>query len=565
MKKIFTFFLFALIATFCCVACTMTPSGGSGSDESVSASIESVSDSQESEIPHEHGLVFLNEEPATCSKAGRRECYFCWNCKGYFADEDALIELTEEDLAIPKISHVPEKQESVDPTCYEAGVIEHWVCTECNARFMDAECTERVNLSDVEIPNLPHDTVFNEGYPIDGENDGMIDHWKCNNCGKYFTDAECTVEITPEETVLRSFISIPDFIVEIPEGKDPVILQLSDTQIIDGAQTRSESSGGDRITYDTWKIQYYCYDYLTEIITETKPDFIILTGDLVYGKYDDNGTVLQSLIAFMDSFEIPWAAVLGNHESESYKGVDWQCEQLENAEYGLFKQRELMGNGNYSVGILQGGKVTRMFFMLDSNGNSTACQESLNNGHTSKSVGFFNSQIEWYTSEIEEMKAQSPETKYSFVFHIQMAVFGDAFAKYGFDQSVKDQGIDIDGLENKAEGDFGYIGRQMKDAWDNSRTVYEGMKALGVDSIFVGHEHCNSASVVYEGIRFQYGQKSSEYDRHNAVDANGNIVENQIWSSKGTPIIGGSVIILSAVDGTITDGYIYYCQNTSEI
>ena len=40
----------------------------------------------------------------------------------------------------------------------------------------------------------------------------------------------------------------------------------------------------------------------------------------------------------------------------------------------------------------------------------------------------------------------------------------------------------------------------------------EGIKALGVDSILVGHEHANSASAVYDGIRFQYGQKTGTYE-----------------------------------------------------
>ena len=102
---------------------------------------------------------------------------------------------------------------------------------------------------------------------------------------------------------MYSAVNIPDFMIEIPDGRDPVVLQLTDTQIIDGAQSRPEQSAGDKITYATEKIKEYCYDYLTEIITETKPDFIIITGDLIYGKYDDNGSVLKAFIEFMDTFK----------------------------------------------------------------------------------------------------------------------------------------------------------------------------------------------------------------------------------------------------------------------
>jgi hypothetical protein len=210
---------------------------------------------------------------------------------------------------------------------------------------------------------------------------------------------------------------------------------------------------------------------------------------------------------------------------------------------------------------MQDGKIKRVFYMLDTNGCTNASEASLQNGHTSKRTGFGSDQIEWYTEQINELKALSPETKISFAYHIQQAVFGEAYKKYGFNQGTKYQDIYVDYQDNHTEGDFGYLGRQMKDPWDSDKTIYNGMKALGVDSIFVGHEHCNSASVVYEGIRFQYGQKSSEYDRYNAITDAGEIVASQIWNKMGTPLVGGSVIVLSEEDGAIADAYIYYCEN----
>ena len=64
---------------------------------------------------------------------------------------------------------------------------------------------------------------------------------------------------------------------------------------------------------------------------------------------------------------------------------------------------------------------------------------------------------------------------------------------------------------------------------------------------------------MYDGVRIQYGQKSSEYDRFNCVDTEGNITGG--YSKTGTPLIGGSVIVLSKDDGSIKDAYIYYCEN----
>ena len=165
-------------------------------------------------------------------------------------------------------------------------------------------------------------------------------------------------------------------------------------------------------------------------------------------------------------------------------------------------------------------------------------------------------QIEWYTQEIIALKEVAPDVKISFAYHIQAAIFGKAYEKYGFNQSVVEQNINLDLRADTSEGDFGHIGRQMKNPWDEDFSIFNGMKALGADSIFVGHEHCNSASVVYEGVRFQFGQKTSEYDRFNYIHTDGSIAS--VNAGNGKSLMGGTVIPL-AEDGSLKTPYIYYC------
>lgn len=137
------------------------------------------------------------------------------------------------------------------------------------------------------------------------------------------------------------------------------------------------------------------FDCARYVIEEYNPDLILITGDLVYGEFDDNESIL---------------------------GVDWQCDQLKESKYRLFEQRELTGNGNYSVGIVQGGKLTRAFFMMDSNGCGAMSQATMENGHSKADVGFAYDQIEWYTGAIQKIHEESPETKVSMAFHIQCHV-----------------------------------------------------------------------------------------------------------------------------------------------
>ena len=371
--------------------------------------------------------------------------------------------------------------------------------------------------------------------------------------------ASCTTSQEESSKALK----IPDFIIEVESGRDPIVLQLSDTQIIDASQQRASGrlSSGQSSYWAKDKVNERCYDYIRETIETTKPDLILITGDLVYGEFDDSGEAFLSLINFMESFEIPWAPVFGNHDNESKKGVDWQCAQLEQAEHCLFKQRTLTGNGNYTVGIQQNGALKRVFFMLDSNGCSAMSDESKANEHYKTSAGFGADQIAWYTETANKIKALSPDTKFTFAFHIQIATFTKAYAKYGFKNSgTADNPINIDRLEDQATGDFGYLGKDLKGAWDADGQVWTGFKTLGVDSILVGHEHCNSASVVYEGVRFQFGQKSSTYDRSNFVQKDGSIT-GVYPPNNGTPLIGGTVMPLSKENGSILNPYIYLCKD----
>lgn len=343
-----------------------------------------------------------------------------------------------------------------------------------------------------------------------------------------------------------------DFTVEIPVGKTPVVLQLSDPQVLDADQSaRGRLSAGELAYWRADKLEERCFGFIRETVENTRPDLILIAGDITYGEFDRNGEPLKKFIAFMESFQIPWAPVLGNHETESEMGADWQCAQFENAKYCLFKQRKLTGNGNYSVGIKQGDKLLRAFYMVDSNGGRPS-ETSIANGHSDAPVGFGEDQIAWYTESIRALHDCSKETKVGFVFHIPLAVFKKAYAKYGYDGTRESCPIEI----ANDNGDFGYILHPFG-VWDEDETVWKGLKALGVDCVCVGHDHEVCASVVYEGVRLQFGLKSSTYDSNIYRTAEGVCVMS--WTPCGTPIVGGTVMELS-LDGGIEKAYHYYCK-----
>ena len=95
------------------------------------------------------------------------------------------------------------------------------------------------------------------------------------------------------------------------------------------------------------------------------------------------------------------------------------------------------------------------------------------------------------------------------------------------------------------------------DYWDKDDSIWQGFKNLGVDSVFVGHDHEVSASVVYEGVRLQFGLKSSTYDGNIYIDESGKLKKS--WVPAGTPMIGGTVMELTD-DGAIEKAYHYFCK-----
>ena len=575
MKKLISFLFagaLALSLTACAFVATndSNPDTGNSNVESNIGNSSDVGSNDSSDVgEHQHICAKTKEKAATCLAEGNIEYWTCLSCDKIFDSKTAETELTVEDVTIAKLAHKPKYVAETEASCNSTGNIEYWRCERCATYFSDEEATMEIVDKNSVIIGFTHPSLSHtEAVKPNGKENGNIEYWHCGDCDNYYKDASCTQKTTLEGTVVLSAYNFSDFVVEIPDDRDPVVLQLTDPQLIDSAQARSELSQSYKDHWATDRLDDLCFNYLTEIINAAKPDFIIITGDLIHGMYDDNGTSLLALINFMESFQIPWSPVFGNHDNESKKGADWQCEQLEKAEYCLFKQRELSGNGNYSVGIVQGDKLKRVFYMLDTNAVTAASEESLANGHTINNYcGAKPDQIEWCLEQMRLVKEYSSDVKMSLACHIQPKVFEEAYvAKYGFDMTNAKPNINIDLYEGKEEGDFGYIGKQLIGPWDHDKSMFNAMKGLGLDSIFVGHVHYNTASVVYEGVRLHYGVKSGEHDRVNAINTTtGEIVEADCVKEGYSPVIGGSIIVLSKTDGSLKDVYNYYCTDKAGV
>lgn len=83
---------------------------------------------------------------------------------------------------IEKHEHHAVQVEAKDPACTEDGNIEYWYCDECGKCFSDAGCTEEINKADTVIKALGHD--WESDYTIDKEPTETEDGQKSIHCSR---------------------------------------------------------------------------------------------------------------------------------------------------------------------------------------------------------------------------------------------------------------------------------------------------------------------------------------------------------------------------------------------
>lgn len=259
-------------------------------------------------------------------------------------------------------------------------------------------------------------------------------------------------------------------------GKDFVILNITDVQLTD---LESNGEYGD-IAMKT----------IDKLVNDTQPDLITLTGDNAWGM-----VAYLQLIEKIDSYGIPWAPVMGNHDGQRLISEFWAGEQFIEADNCLFKfGPEGMGDGNYIINITQNGRVVETLFMLDTHSDA----ESGGYDH------LWNNQIEWYKWAVKGIKEKAGYTVPSICFmHIPCYEYRTAWEEAKYNESTKE----YDNVLYKFTS-FG-VNHEAVCSPNKNNGFFEVCRELGsTKNIVSGHDHINSSSILYKGIRLTYGLKT---------------------------------------------------------
>ena len=255
------------------------------------------------------------------------------------------------------------------------------------------------------------------------------------------------------------------------------------------------------------------------MISEEKPDLVIVTGDIAFPVPYKAGTLnnlasAKVFAALMEKLGVYWTLAFGNHDTEAYSYYSREdiSDFYENSgfKYCLFQSgpEDVDGYGNQVINIKNSkGVITQSLYIFDSHsytgGDYLGIMWKYDNIH--------DNQIEWYKNNVNMLNSQNDETlkklgsdeksdiKSAAFFHIPLTEQRDAWYEY-MDNSFRD-------TEN-VKYVYGKAGESGKIVYSGmgEDNLFETMQELGsTKAVFCGHDHYNNFSIEYKGIRFTYG------------------------------------------------------------
>ena len=193
--------------------------------------------------PHEHAIKTTHAKvEGKCEEAGHKAYYEC-SCGKYFSKQELTTEI--EDLEtwlgengdgyIAPIGHDTDIVIGTPATEGADGFKNAYKCNNCGKYYEDADRTKLIGdeaaynawkLAEGKINKLDHDMVIVGGNPATYRTDGFKYAYKCNNCGKYFEDRAGT-KLIGDEAAYNAW--------KLAEGKIPALNPQKENGLSGGA------------------------------------------------------------------------------------------------------------------------------------------------------------------------------------------------------------------------------------------------------------------------------------------------------------------------------------------
>lgn len=230
---------------------------------------------------------------------------------------------------------------------------------------------------------------------------------------------------------------------------------------------------------------------ISRVVKQEKPDFIVLTGDIVTG--GDASATWSRILDSLASFKTPFCIVYGNHDPERKLTRKEMSRPIVSTPYSLnrLNSAEELADVELEVLASQGDQPVLLLYCMDSHDYSTI--------KSVKGYGWFTTdQIEWLRNSCNartESNGGMSVPSLAF-FHICLQEYGQAWSN----------------PKNSRKG------KRAEDECPGALNT--GMFAAMVESgsvmgTFVGHDHDNDYVVAEKGIALGYGRFSGDDSTYN--------------------------------------------------
>ena len=213
---------------------------------------------------------------------------------------------------------------------------------------------------------------------------------------------------SPEDAYVIDY----DGVLKKDANEDFKILVLADVQA-----DNDDATGANRFASEA---------LITTLVEKSDPDLIVTVGDNAIG-----GFAYEWFVKFLDSFDIPWAPIMGNHDGQGLPDESWAAYKMTKADNCLFKfGPEDMGHGNYTVHISQNNKIIHTLYLMDTHDSTdyfdgTTLQEDVYDG-------LWKNQIEWYKWNVNGLNSLTNSNVQSTLFiHIPFPEYSFLFTNTG--------------------------------------------------------------------------------------------------------------------------------------
>ncbi len=256
-----------------------------------------------------------------------------------------------------------------------------------------------------------------------------------------------------------------------------------------------------------------CIGMLMKHIKATTPDLVILTGDIILGKYQHLDAI--EFGQFMEEVGVYWAFVFGNHEAREEKGrfkeLLMKCQTTFPHCLARQGREDLFGYCNYCINILKGeDEILKTLFMFDS--GRDILDEYRAEQNVPADVGCYDylkkSQMAWYEEKLAELSSQYGDVKSFMYMHIPLKEYENAIYQ------------DEDGewqFTDKCEILYGSAYEGVGSSAINSG-MFDLIKKHGsTEAVFSGHDHVNDFCAIYDGVYLVYSQPGG-YETYTMYD-----------------------------------------------